>query len=255
MRDAGRETEVAMVACFMVHFEEDLKNNLGQDEFAKLQRNWRTGLLDSKLMPEIVAMRPDVKLEDLPFATAAGLQACPVLPDDFSLDEDAQEATRNLISLARQLKKEQDYIRGRRAAAQRHQVNSLATECEWQRSVQLAVDAAYDEHSVYYQVQVCKNLAAAQPAFHAVHRALSVRLLQKKEDVPCIAICNIPMFGSVASGLIRPLVAHIAQELAQAPAVMMYILIPPNQLESGERKVAVHLSLWQAEGPASQGPL
>ena len=111
-----------MMACFMVHFEED--------EFAKVQHNWRAGLLDSKLMPEVVAMRPDYKLTDLAFATAAGLQAAPMLPEDFSLDEDAQEATRNLISLARQLKKEEDYMRGHRAAAHRHQANSLAAECD-----------------------------------------------------------------------------------------------------------------------------
>ena len=262
MRDAGRETEIAMMACFMVHFEDDLKKNLGEDEFAKVQSNWRTGVLDSKLMPEVVAMRPDFKLADLPFGTAAGLQAAPMLPEDFSLDEDAQEATRNLISLARQLKKEEDYMRGHRAAAHRHQVNSLAAECEWKRSVQGAVDVAYDEHSLYYSVQACKSLSVAQPAFHAVHRTLSARLLQKKEDVPCIAICNLPMLGHAASSLIRPMVAHIAQELAQAPSVTMYVMIPPNQTESGagrvpkserDRKVAAHLSLWQAEIEAAPG--
>ena len=54
MRDAGRET----VACVMVHFEDDLKKNLGGGEFAKVQQNWRTGVLGSKLMLGVVATRP-----------------------------------------------------------------------------------------------------------------------------------------------------------------------------------------------------
>ena len=126
-------------------------------------------------------------------------------------------------------------MRGHRAAAHRHQVNSLAAECEWQRSG--AVDVAYDEHSVY-SAQACKSLS--------VHRTLSARLLQKKEDVPRIAICNLPMLGNAASSLIRSLVAHIAQELAQAPSVTMYVVIPPNQAESGagrDRKVKALFTL------------
>ena len=102
-------------------------------------------------------MRPDFKLADLPFGTAACLQATPMLPEDFSLDEDAQEATRNLISLARQLKKEEDYMRGHPCSCAPASGEQHGCGGEWQRSVQGAVDVAYDEHSLYYSVQACKK--------------------------------------------------------------------------------------------------
>ena len=255
-RDAGKEAEIALMACFMVHFEKDMKEKLGPQEFARIHTAWITGHLDNKLLPEITAMRPDFNLADCGFIQSAGLQATDQLPPDFELDEEEEEKVRNLVSLTRVLKKEQEDMRSHRAVAQRHQVQTLAAECEWQTSVKQAVDRVWEEHAVFFQTQACKSLSAAQAIAHTAHRSVAGRLLKEVSQIPVIGVVNIPMLGANASTLLRSIVTHIGQEIAQAPALMIYILIPPNQPQHGtgkaskaerERKVEGHIALWQAE--------
>ena len=147
-RDAGKEQEVYVMACLMVHFQSELKASLTGPQFEKLMQNWRCGWLDSKLLPEIVAMRADFKIGDINSHTVP--QSRNALSDDLMVlqDEEIEEGVMTLIGLARGMKKEQDLMRAHRTAVQRYSVQTIAAECEWQKSKQAAVEASWTEHQV-----------------------------------------------------------------------------------------------------------
>ena len=147
-RDAGKEQEVYVMACLMVHFQSELNAGLTGPQFEKLMQNWRCGWLDSKLLPEIVAMRADFKIGDINSHTVP--QSHSALSDDLMVlqDEEIEEGVMTLIGLARGMKKEQDMMRAHRTAVQRYSVQTIAAECEGQKSKQAAVEASWTEHQV-----------------------------------------------------------------------------------------------------------
>ena len=286
-RDAGKETEVYLMAAMIVHFQSELQSSLPPGEHQKFMQNWRCGFLDSKLLPEVVAMRPDFKIGDI--WSSVSQSSSPDLPVDFAVDEDAEESLRLLITLARALKKEQDSMRAHRAAVHRHAVQTIAAECDWQTDKNKAINEAWDSHKVYYQVVSAKNLASAEAFENSSHRLLAGRLLKEKGQVPLfaakserfgfpvksqssnlspfgccfvvakvpvLAVLNIPMLGVVASTVVTSMVTKMASDLSNAPTTAMYIVIPPNQPPHGtgrvskaerDQKVALHQSLWKTE--------
>ncbi|CAE7831423.1 unnamed protein product [Symbiodinium sp. CCMP2592] len=172
-RDSGRESQVYLMACVMVHFKDQMMKDMSPDEYHKMMSHWRLGHLDQKLFPEVAAMRPDFSLTDLGLRMQqeeASNSLAVLQSSDLVEDEAAQEAVRCLTNLARSLKREQDEMRGHRVAFQRHMVQTVAAEAEYQKSIAEGVESAWGEHSIYYQVNASKTLGVGQAFEHATHR-------------------------------------------------------------------------------------
>ena len=87
-RDVGKEQEVSIMACMMVHFREQILAISGSEKnHTVLMSQWRKGLLDNKLMSEAMAMRPDFEVKDLGFVLTQE-QAMVKLPDSFDRSEE-----------------------------------------------------------------------------------------------------------------------------------------------------------------------
>ena len=71
--------------------------------YEKALQTWRSGLLDSKFLPEVQATRPDFKLKDL-LRSAVQRGGWKPLPLNFAQDDEAAEQTCSLVALARVLK-------------------------------------------------------------------------------------------------------------------------------------------------------
>ena len=253
-RDSGKEAELLLMAGFMVHFADDLKTLLGQVEYDKLVEAWRCGNMDRRLMPEIVACRPDFRITDL--GLAVGNADGAALPASFEVDdEEKMEQVRSLIALTRNLAKEQQAMRTHKAAVNRYSAASLAAETEFQKSVEDMVTNLWHEHSLYYTCLSAKTLSAASGALAQSHISLTGRLLVESKDVPIIGMVNVPMLGAAASSNMRAIVAHISSELTSKPATCVYLVFPPNQVEFGsgrqksnrDENLAAHQALWKAE--------
>ncbi|CAE7838908.1 unnamed protein product [Symbiodinium sp. CCMP2592] len=175
-RDSGRESQVYLMACVMVHFKDQMMKDMSPDEYHKMMSHWRLGHLDQKLFPDVAAMRPDFSLTDLGLRMQqeeASNSLAVLQSSDLVEDEAAQEAVRCLTNLARSLKREQDEMRGHRVAFQRHMVQTVAAEAEYQKSIAEGVESAWGEHSIYYQVNASKTLGVGQAFEHATHRSAS----------------------------------------------------------------------------------
>ena len=136
---------------------------------------------------------------------------------------------RQLISLSRSLKKEQDIMRAHRVAFRRQSVNTIASESQWQQAVQSAVDQAWADHSIYFQVSVFKNLGQAEATEQSAQRLLAGRLLLDQSQLAVIGNANLPMLGLHGSGQIKSLVTRIASEIRQSPSLTVFLVVPPNQ--------------------------
>ena len=251
-RDSGKEAEVTMMASVLVHFATDLQTKLGKDTYNKVIATWRTGMLDSKLLPEVQAMRPDFKLSDLGFLFLTDSEEGK-LPDTFEQDEETQAQIHRLAALVRRLKHEQDTMRAHKAVALRCQTQQLASEGEFQRSLSQAVDEAWQDHSVFFQFHECK-LQTLQAISTSAHAQIAARQLKETKDVPILSILNLPMLGSTCSSYVDKLTDHVATELTGMASRMMYIVIPPNQPELGsgkltklarEKNVLQHQEKWK----------
>ena len=255
-RDVGKEQEVSIMACMMVHFREQILAISGSEKnHTVLMSQWRKGLLDNKLMSEAMAMRPDFEVKDLGFVLTQE-QAMVKLPDSFDRSEEAEEQARRLTGLARALKAEQDLMRGHKAASQRHSTQALATECEFQKSVTDAVNNLWEEHKLFYQCMMAKSLAAAETLTQAAHSQLAGRMLISREDIPTLSFLNLPMLGAQASFHTKTLAAHVATQLNSMPSTSAYVIFPPNQPEARvgkvnkrekEKKIQIHRDLWFQE--------
>ncbi|CAJ1394538.1 unnamed protein product [Effrenium voratum] len=255
-RDVGKEQEVSIMACMMVHFREQILAISGSEKnHTVLMSQWRKGLLDNKLMSEAMAMRPDFEVKDLGFVLTQE-QAMVKLPDSFDRSEEAEEQARRLTGLARALKAEQDLMRGHKAASQRHSTQALATECEFQKSVTDAVNNLWEEHKLFYQCMMAKSLAAAETLTQAAHSQLAGRMLTSREDIPTLSFLNLPMLGALASFHTKTLAAHVATQLNSMPSTSAYVIFPPNQPEARvgkvnkrekEKKIQIHRDLWFQE--------
>lgn len=254
-RDSGKEAEILLMACFVVHFADDLKNMLGQSDYEKLVESWRLGHMDRRFMPEIVACRPDFRITDLALAVGnADGSALPVTFEPENDDDEKAEMVRNLIALARGLSKEQQAMRTFTAAMSRYTTANLAAETEFQKSVEEMVANLWTEHSLYYTCLMAKTLSAAGAAFTHHHFSVAGRLLVDPKDVPVVGVVNIPMLGAAASTNMRAIIAHIGAQLASKPATSIYLVFPPNQPEFGSGRktnrdelVHTHQSLWKSE--------
>ena len=85
-RDPGN-AEICTMASFMFQFETDLDKMLGDVAYEKTLQTWRSGLLDSKLLPEIQATRPDFNAGGPGPRSAVPCGGC--LPLNFVQDEAA----------------------------------------------------------------------------------------------------------------------------------------------------------------------
>ncbi|CAE7447141.1 unnamed protein product [Symbiodinium sp. CCMP2592] len=245
-RDSGRESQVYLMACVMVHFKDQMMKDMSPDEYHKMMSHWRLGHLDQKLFPEVAAMRPDFSLTDLGLRMQqeeASNSLAVLQSSDLVEDEAAQEAVRCLTNLARSLKREQDEMRGHRVAFQRHMVQTVAAEAEYQKSIAEGVESAWGEHLIYYQVNASKTLGVGQAFEHATHRTLASRLMQDVKQIPVITVINIPMLGAAASSCVTAMVGHMASELQQSCSLAVYLIIPPNQvgLQLGRQRVVASM--------------
>ena len=57
-RDSGREIEVWMMSCLIRHFRAEMESKYEPELVKKFVLQWRSGNLDSKLIPEAFAQRP-----------------------------------------------------------------------------------------------------------------------------------------------------------------------------------------------------
>ncbi|CAE6970912.1 unnamed protein product [Symbiodinium sp. CCMP2592] len=202
-RDNGKESKLTMMASLLAHFQTDLQTKLGPDTYQKVMTTWRTGLLDSKLLPEVQAMRPDFKLPDLGLLFLNESEEGK-LPETFEADE--------------------------------------------------AVDAAWDEHCMFYQFHACK-MANLQPLSLAAQQQVASRQLKDSKDVPVLGVVNMPMLGSTCSTHIATLTNHVIAEINTQPSRSIYLVIPPNQAEHGSAKltkvardknITQHQEKWRA---------
>ena len=226
-RDSGRESQVYLMACVMVHFKDQMKKDMTQEEYDKMMHHWRLGHLDGKLFPEVVAMRPDFSLTDLGLRMQQeeSVNSLAVLQSsDLMDDESALEQVRTLTNIARSLKREQDEMRGYRVASQRHMVQTVAAEAEYQKSIAQGVESAWADHAIYYQVSATKTLGMGQAFEHATHRTLASRLMQDVKQIPVITVVNIPMLGSAASSCERPRLFSLLVLRVQADMVTRVLL-------------------------------
>ena len=136
------------MSCLMRHFHAEIEAKYEPELVKKFVLSWRSGNLDSKLIPETFAQRPDFVAADLGINS---ISDAPIMPENFEVNEEYEERMRQLNSLSRSLKKEQDITRAHRLAFHRQSVNTIAAEAQWQQPVQSAVDQAWADHSIYFQ--------------------------------------------------------------------------------------------------------
>ena len=249
--------KIYLMACVLVHFKDEMLKDMNQAEYNKMMTHWRLGHLDQKLFPEVAAMRPDFSLTDLGLRMLqeeASNSLAVLQSNDPMEDEATQESVRCLTSIARSLKREQDEMRGHRVAFQRHMVQTVAAEAEYQKSIAEGVESAWNEHLIYYQVNASKTLGTGQAFEHATHRTLASRLMQDVKQIPVISVINIPMLGSAASSCVKAVVGHMASELQQSCSLCG--CFHPNQVVFGlgklskterEDKVSAHQAAWKSE--------
>ena len=164
-RDSGREVDVWMMSCLVRHFHAEVEAKYEPVIVKKFVLSWRSGNLDSKLIPETFAH--DFAVADLPINSVSD---APIIPENFEVNEEDEERMRQLISLSRSLKKEQDIMQAHREAFHRQSVNTIASEAQWQQAAQSAVDQAWADHSMYFQVSVSKNLGQAEATDKSAQR-------------------------------------------------------------------------------------
>ena len=131
----------------------------------------------------------------------------PIIPENFEVNEEDEKRVRQLISLSRSLKKEQE------------SASRSFPQIVCQQAVQSAVDQAWADHSIYFQVSVSKNLGQAEATEQSAQRLLAGRLLLDQAQLAVIGIANLPMLGLHGSGQIKSLVTRIASEIRQSPSL------------------------------------
>ena len=108
-RDSGREKEVWRMACLMQHFDGHFRESLTEAQYRSLTVQWASGRLDSRLLPEVLAMRTDFRPHDLAFLVQDF--SSPAVQQNFLEDASAKESSAKLEKLIRKLRNEQASFR------------------------------------------------------------------------------------------------------------------------------------------------
>lgn len=226
-RDAGREKEVRRMSCLMVHFDDFFKAHLTGAQYETLLVQWSTGRLDSRLTPEVIAMRPDFKPQDLAFLFVE----VPEDPVNFLEDGTAKEKTAALEKLVKKVKSEQAAFRREQAMRKAAEGNYMSLHAAWSDKVEEELERLWEEHKINYQAFLVGDLAAGHRALVGA-RADLVGLdvpLSKPEQVPSICFWNVPMLGSSASTMIDQAVSVIAADCAHAPQLTLHLVCPQTK--------------------------
>jgi len=236
-RDSGREKEVWKMACLMQHFDAYFLDTLTEAQYRSLAVQWSCGRLDSRLLPEVLAMRADFKPQDLAFLVQ-DLSSQAV--QNFLVDASVKETTAQLEKMMRKLKSEQASFRREAALRKAADGNYLGMHATWQEKVDEAVDDLWEMHQPNYQIFSSPDLPSA-------HRSLiqaRVDLVGLEgcsaatpDQIPTISVWNLPMLGATASTVIQAAADVIATDLAHFPQLSIHIVIPPNQAVFGQTRL------------------
>ncbi|CAJ1446416.1 unnamed protein product [Effrenium voratum] len=102
-RDSGKELEIYCMAQLMQHYNHAFVKMLPQDRYKELMTMWNSGLVDSKVMPAIMAKRKEFEPRDLAFLALQDDRA----PRDFLNPAGTAEKQEALKRLVKQLQHEQ----------------------------------------------------------------------------------------------------------------------------------------------------
>ena len=223
------------MACVMQHFDSYFRESLTDAQYKSLAAQWACGRLDSRLLPEVLAMRADFKPHDLAFLVQDF--SSPAVQHNFLEDAPAKESSAKLEKIIRKLRNEQASFRREAALRKAADGNYLGMHATWQQKVDEAVDDLWDMHQPNYQI-------FSSPDLPSGHRSL----VQARSDlvglegchaaaadqIPSISFWNVPMLGAMASTVIQAAADTIANDVAHAPQLSIHVVIPPNQAAFGQ---------------------
>jgi len=237
-RDSGREKEVWRMACSMQHFDAYFLENLTDAQYRSLAVQWSCGRLDSRLLPEVLAMRADFKPQDLAFLVQDF--SGPAV-HDFLVDASAKESSAQLEKIIRKLRNEQAAFRREAALRKAADGNYLGMHATWQQKVDEAVDDLWETHQPNYQIFSSPDLSSSHRSLIQA-RADLVGLegcsAATADQIPSISFWNVPMLGASASTAVQAAADMIANDLAHSPQLSIHVVIPPNQAAFGQTRQA-----------------
>ena len=234
-RDSGREKEVWRMACLMQHFDSFFQESLTAVQYKALAVQWSCGRLDSRLLPEVLAMRADFKPHDL--AHLVQDSSCPAGQQDFLGDASAKESSAKLEKMIRKLRNEQAAFRREAALRKAADGNYLGMHATWQQKVDEAVDDLWESHQPTYQIFSCPDLPSCHRSLvqaRADLLGLEGCTAAAADQIPSISFWNVPMLGATASSAVLAAADTIASDVAHAPQLSIHIVIPPNQAAFGQ---------------------
>ena len=249
-RDGGREKEVWRMACLMEHFDEFFKETLTPAQYAALQLQWSSGRLDSRLTPEVLAMRPDFRPHDLAFLFQ---EMVVEQPTNFLDDGSGKESSAKLEKLLKKLRAEQSAYRRESALRKAADGNYLGLHATWQLKVDEAVDDLFESHQPNYQVFSSPDLSSGHRSLLSARQdlvGLDGNTATAGDKVPSICFWNLPMLGASASTCVQAAADLIASDCAHSPNLNLHVICPPNQASFGKSTdadgsdVADHVERW-----------
>lgn len=254
-RDAGREKEVWRMSCLMTHYDRFFQENLSAAQYQALMVQWSSGRLDARLTPEVMAMRPDFRPQDLAFV----FMEVEDVPKNFLEDNVCKEKGAVLEKLVRKLRAEQGMFRREHALRKAAEGNYLGLHATWQEKVEEAVDQLWEDHKANYQIFLSPDLPSGHRCLVSARAdlvGLDVLSLSRADQVPSIGFWNLPMLGSGASTHVDSVVTTIAADCAHSPQHTVHVVCPPNQPSFGKttdpdvdvrgQDVADHVERWWA---------
>ena len=233
-RDSGREKEVWRMACLMQHFDGHFRESLTEAQYRSLTVQWASGRLDSRLLPEVLAMRTDFRPHDLAFLVQDF--SSPAV-QNFLEDASAKESSAKLEKIIRKLRNEQASFRRESALRKAADGNYLGTHSTWQQKVDEAVDDLWETHQPNYQIFSSSDLSSSHRSMVQARSdllGLEGCSATTADQIPCVSFWNVPMLGATASAAIQAAADTIATDVAHSPQLSVHIVIPPNQAAYGQ---------------------
>jgi hypothetical protein len=233
-RDAGREKEVWRMSCLIQHFDPYFRESLTDLQYKSLMVQWSSGRLDPRLTPEVLAMRPDFKPQDLAFLFTD--VATELVPNYFE-DQNHKEQSSSLEKLLKKLRGEQANFRREVALRKAADGNFLGLHATWSQKVEEAVDELWEGHLPNYQVFSSPDLPSGHRSLVGARAdliGLDMPGAVKAEQLPSICVWNLPMLGSSASTVVQAVCNTIADDCANNPQLTLHLVCPPNQASYGK---------------------
>ncbi|CAJ1396675.1 unnamed protein product [Effrenium voratum] len=250
-RDSGKELEIYCMAQLMQHYNHAFVKMLPQDRYKELMTMWNSGLVDSKVMPAIMAKRKEFEPRDLAFLALQDDRA----PRNFLNPAGTAEKQEALKRLVKQLQHEQ---RAWRVYLQKAKASDDMQRGDWNVQVarqQERLEEAWQSlSSAWCVTTAAKDLSTAMPHV-AAHRHMLADAADAVQVHQVVQVFewNIPKAGGEASKKAEEAAKAIALSCSTDPQMAIHIVIPPCQPcygkmdSSGDERVestARHVELW-----------